>query len=114
LPGAYHALDAYVVASRQEGGPKSILESMASGVPFVTTAVGQATDLVRDGVNGLVAAVEDDEALAAAVLRVRDDAALVPALRAAGRRTAEATSHAALAPRWQALLEGFAVPEVGR
>lgn len=108
LPAAYHALDAYLVASRQEGGPKSILESMASGVPFVTTAVGQATDLVTDGVNGLVAPVEDAEGLAAAVLRVRERADLAETLRRNGRTTAEATSHDALAPRWRALLAGLA------
>src|SRR5262249_25572139 len=43
LAAAYHALDLYVVAARQEGGPKSVLESMAAGVPLVTTRVGQAT-----------------------------------------------------------------------
>lgn len=109
LPAAYHSLDAYLVASRQEGGPKSILESMASGVPLVTTAVGQATDLVVDGVNGLVAPVEDAEALAVAVLRVREDAALVETLRRHGRVTAGESAHAALVPRWLALLDGFAV-----
>ncbi len=42
LARAYHALDVYVVASRQEGGPKAVLEALASGVPLVTTRVGQA------------------------------------------------------------------------
>ena len=46
LAPAYHALDAYLVTSRQEGGPKSVLESMAAGVPLVTTRVGQAPELV--------------------------------------------------------------------
>ncbi|HEU0246189.1 MAG TPA: glycosyltransferase, partial [Gaiellaceae bacterium] len=41
LERAYHALDVYVVASRQEGGPKAVLESMATGVPLVSTRVGQ-------------------------------------------------------------------------
>jgi glycosyltransferase involved in cell wall biosynthesis len=108
LAAAYHALDACVVASRQEGGPKSILESMATGVPLVTTRVGQATDLVRDGENGLVVEIDDAEGLADGLVRVRDDAALVARLREAGRRTAQETSHAALAPRWEELLDGFA------
>src|SRR4051794_11876680 len=37
LARAYHALDVYVVTSRQEGGPKAVLESMATGVPLVAT-----------------------------------------------------------------------------
>jgi len=96
------------VASRQEGGPKSVLESMATGVPLVTTRAGQAPDLVTDGANGLLVDVEDAEALAEGLRRLHDDAALAARLREAGRRTAEETSHRALAPRWEALLEGFA------
>ena len=38
----YHAADVTVVSSRQEGGPKAVLESMAAGVPIVSTRVGQA------------------------------------------------------------------------
>ena len=108
LARAYHALDACVIASRQEGGPKSILESMATGVPLVTTRAGQAPDLVADGGNGLLVDVEDVDGLAEGLRRVHDDAELAARLREAGRRTAEETSHGALAPRWEALLDGFA------
>ena len=108
LTTAYHALDAYVVASRQEGGPKSILESMATGVPLVTTSAGQAPDLVDDGVNGILVDVEDAEALAGGLARIHDDPALVARLREVGRTTAEENSHGRLAPRWAALLDGFA------
>jgi len=108
LTTAYHALDAYVVASRQEGGPKSILESMATGVPLVTTRAGQAPDLVVDGVNGILVEVEDVQGLAAGLARAHGDGDLVQRLRAAGRETAIANSHASLAPRWAALLDGFA------
>ena len=45
-------LDLYLVSSREEGGPKAIVESMASGVPLVTTNVGMANDFVIDQVNG--------------------------------------------------------------
>ena len=38
----YNAIDLYLIASREEGGPRAILESMASGTPLVTTKVGQA------------------------------------------------------------------------
>ena len=108
LTAAYHALDAYVVASRQEGGPKSVLESMATGVPLVTSRAGQAPDLVVDGVNGILVDVEDASGLAAGLARVRGDGAFVVSLRVAARRTAEENSHASLGPRWEALLDGFA------
>ena len=59
---AYEAIDVCVVASRDEGGPRAVLESMATGVPLVTTRVGQAADLVEHGVNGWMVDVEDVEA----------------------------------------------------
>jgi glycosyltransferase involved in cell wall biosynthesis len=104
---AYHDVDVCLVTSRQEGGPKAALEAMASGVPFVSTRVGQAAELVRDGENGLLADVEDVDALAAAVERVHDDRDLRVRLRAAGRATAEAYAEERLDPLWAQLLEGF-------
>ena len=108
LTAAYHALDAHLVASRQEGGPKSVLESMATGVPLVTTRAGQAPDLVVEGVNGNLVDVDDPVGLAAGLLQLERDPALAARFRRAGRVTAEENSHASLAPRWRALLEGFA------
>jgi len=107
LARAYHALDVYVVAARQEGGPKAVLEALATGVPLVATRVGQAPDVVEDGRTGLLADVEDDAALAAAVERVRGDSALADALRAAGRDTAESLALERLDPLWARLLDGF-------
>jgi glycosyltransferase involved in cell wall biosynthesis len=104
---AYHDVDVCLVTSRQEGGPKATLEAMASGVPFVSTRVGQAAELVREGENGLLADVDDVDALAAAVERVHDDRDLRARLRAAGRVTAEAHAEERLDPRWAQLLEGF-------
>jgi glycosyltransferase involved in cell wall biosynthesis len=104
---AYHEVDVCLVTSRQEGGPKAALEAMASGVPFVSTRVGQAAELVRDGENGFLADVDDVDALAAAVERVHDDGELRLGLRAAGRATAEAHAEERLDPLWAQLLEGF-------
>jgi len=107
LAPAYHAVDVSLVTSRQEGGPKALLESMAAGTPLVTTRVGQATELVVDGENGLVASVDDVEALAGAVLRIHTDRELANRLRAGGRPTAEAHAEERLAGRWAELLAGF-------
>ena len=107
LGRAYQDVDVCLVASRQEGGPKSVLEAMASGVPVVSTRVGQAAELIADGENGLLADVDDLEALAAAVQRVHDDAHLRDSLRAAGRSSAEAHAEERLDPLWAQLFEGF-------
>ncbi|MGI6314836.1 MAG: glycosyltransferase family 4 protein [Patescibacteria group bacterium] len=47
----YNCLDLYLVTSRAEGGPKAILESMATGVPFITTDVGLVSDILENDKN---------------------------------------------------------------
>jgi glycosyltransferase involved in cell wall biosynthesis len=106
LARAYYALDAYLVTSRQEGGPKAVLEAMAAGVPLVTTRVGQAQELV-DGRNGLLVDVDDVDELVAAVSSVYADGGLRETLRAAGRSTAELYAHERLDARWAALFDGL-------
>jgi glycosyltransferase involved in cell wall biosynthesis len=107
LARAYHALDLYVVSSRQEGGPKAVLEAMATGVPLVTTRVGQAPELVEDGRNGLLADVEDVDGLVDAAVRVYEEPALATSLQAAGRGTAQRYAYERLDEHWAALLDGF-------
>ena len=104
----FQTLDVYLVASRQEGGPKAILESMASGVPLVTTRVGQAMDMVKHGENGWMADVEDSESLARCILEVRglDQDALIPILKK-GRATAEANTYESQFPLWAEFMKGF-------
>ncbi|HXF85333.1 MAG TPA: glycosyltransferase family 4 protein [Anaerolineales bacterium] len=104
----FQALDLYVVASRQEGGPKAVLESMASGVPLVTTRVGQAMDLVKHGENAWMVDVEDVEALASYAVQIAraSEDTLMPVLNAA-RATAEANCYEAQTPLWAAFMKGF-------
>ncbi|MBA3433794.1 MAG: glycosyltransferase, partial [Actinobacteria bacterium] len=110
---AYEAIDVCLVTSRDEGGPRAVLEAMATGVPLVTTKVGQATDLVRHGENGWLVEVEDVDGLVGWTVHVADASAEeLDDVREAGRATAEATAYEALRPRWRELLRGFvAMPE---
>ncbi len=63
LADFYNCLDIYLVTSRDEGGPQSVVESQATGVPLVSTRVGMAPDVVEHGVNGYLADVDDLDAL---------------------------------------------------
>lgn len=113
VAGAYPAIDVCLVTSRDEGGPRAVLESMATRVPLVTTRVGQATDLVRHGENGWLVEPEDVDGLVAWTLHVSDTGGEeLERVLDAGRALAEDCSYDALRPRWRALLEGFvAVPD---
>ena len=103
----YAALDAYVVTSRQEGGPKGVLEAMAAGVPLVSTRVGQATELVADGANGWLAPVDDVDAIVDRLAGIAAGGADVERVVAAGRATAAANSYDAQLPLWRAFFDGF-------
>jgi len=104
----FQILDLYVVASRQEGGPKAILESMATGVPLVTTRVGQAMDIVRNGENAFMTAVEDVDALTSYTLQVyRSSQADLQPILLAGHKTAEANSYESQIPLWAEFMKGF-------
>jgi len=109
----YRAIDVCLVTSRDEGGPRAVLEAMATGAPLVTTRVGQGADLVRHGENGWMVEVEDVDGLVLWVVHVADARPNeLDRVLEAGRATAEVNSYEALLSRWRALLHGFvAMPD---
>lgn len=67
-------------AGDREGIPNSLLEGMAAGLPAVATWHGGIPEAVRDGFNGLLAPERSPAELAAAVLRLLGDPALLETL----------------------------------
>ena len=63
---------ALVVSSIYEGGPLTILESLASGMPVISTPVGIAEEVLVDPVLGSVVPFGNPEALTAALDRLSD------------------------------------------
>jgi glycosyltransferase involved in cell wall biosynthesis len=103
----FQALDVYIVTSRQEGGPKAVLEAMASGVPLVTTRVGQAMDLVQHEGNGWMVDSEDVEGLAHWAEKAVRQRETTAGVLLQGRHTAEANSYESQFPLWRKFMEGF-------
>jgi len=103
----YHALDVYLVTSREEGGPKAVLESMASGIPLVTTKVGQAIDLVSHTYNGWMVEKENYEEIAHwASFVLNNQHSIDEALKNA-RTTAEQNSYESQTLIWKKFFTGF-------
>jgi glycosyltransferase involved in cell wall biosynthesis len=95
---ARHAI--FVLSSTYEGFGLVLIEAMSQGLAVVSTPVGCARTMVRDGDTGVLVPARDAEALAAAVLRLAHDPAARARLGAAAsqavahlswRRTAEQT-----------------------
>ena len=84
------ASDVFVLSSRWEGNPMSVMEAMAAGLPVVSTAVGGVPELVREGETGLLVPSEDAGALAQALQALVDDPAHRQAMGDAARQRAVA------------------------
>ena len=76
LARLYHALDVYLITSREEGGPLSLLEAMASSVPVVSTEVGMSPDIIQDEYNGFLAGIENVNELTVGVSKLFDNSDL--------------------------------------
>ncbi len=80
----YREADLLLNPSTVDNMPVSLLEAMASGVPIVSTDVGGVPYLVQHERTALLVPARDPDAMAAAALRVFDDAALRDHLIVAG------------------------------
>ena len=78
--------DVFILSSRWEGLPVSIIEALRTGLPVICSDVGGARDLVIDGDNGLLVPRDDSAAIAEALRRAYSDRKWLAAAAAASRR----------------------------
>ncbi len=86
VPKLLQATDIFVLPSRREGLPRSVMEAMATGLPVVATDVRGSRDLVEHGVTGLLVKLGDVDGLAQAILKLARDPELRQRLGQAGRK----------------------------
>ncbi len=112
LANPYPALagaSVFALPSRYEGFPNALVEAMSLGVPCVASRCPTGPEeIVTDGVDGILVPVEDPRALAAAVNRLLDDAALRDRLGRAARERARAYDAPEVVQRFEALLDEVA------
>ena len=79
---AYQCADVFVLASQYEGFGIVLLESMASGVPFVSTDAGAAKDLAENGCGFIV---KDEEEMGKTIKTLLNDAEMRKEMGKKGR-----------------------------
>jgi glycosyltransferase involved in cell wall biosynthesis len=79
----FHAADATILSSSWENFPHTVVEALAVGTPVLAMEAGGVSEVVRDGVNGLLVGPGDTAALGEAVRRYFADEPLRRRLRGA-------------------------------
>jgi glycosyltransferase involved in cell wall biosynthesis len=89
VPDLLRALDLFVLTSRYEGLPFSVLEAMACGLPVIATRAPGTVDVVEDGVTGVLTGLDAPEETGEAILALLAAPQRARALGETGRRRVE-------------------------
>ena len=81
--------DIFVLTSYVEGVPVSAMEAMAVGVPVVATNVGGTSELIQDGVSGLLVRPSDTETIYASIRKLIENPDLRSQIAKNGRLIVE-------------------------
>lgn len=105
LASAYEHADAFVLPSRYEGFPNALVEAMAHGVAVITADCPSGpSEIVDDGVNGLLVSSESPRDITAAIERLVADDALRRRLGQAAREVRTRFAAVSVADRWLTVL----------
>lgn len=80
-----------ILSSHEEGLPNAAMEAMAAGVPMIATHVGGVSEIIKDGVTGILVPPKDPVAMSQAIARLAADAVLRQEL--GNRARLEAAKH---------------------
>lgn len=99
------AADVFVLPSHSEGMSNALLEAMASARAIVSSDTGAATEMIEDGVSGLIHPAGDADKLAEALERVMTDPELRERIGQGARTRAEDFSVGAVVDRLEMVYE---------
>jgi len=102
----YADADIYLQTPDIDNMPSSILEAFASGCPVVATDAGGVPAILTDTVHGLLVPCNNDEAAAAAILRLLNEPRLAARLATTARESCEQYCWEKVRAQWVALYRG--------
>lgn len=98
----------FVLSSDYEGMPNALMETMALGVPSISTDCDMGPDeLIRNGENGILVKTGSSKEIANAILSVLNNPELADKLSENGRKLLETNSIQNISRRWLAYLQSL-------
>jgi|GEM_PF-217082 len=96
----------FVLPSHNENFPVSLLEAMSWQVPVISSRAGGITDMVRDGVDGILVDAGDRAALTSAMVCLSEDAGLRKRMGMSARERVEQNfSRAVVLPKLEGIYD---------
>lgn len=103
MPGLHDEADVFVNTSVVDNQPVSVLEAFASGLPVVSTGIGDIPAMVRDGETGFLVPPDDPAAIVKAVTSLVEDPARALHIARLARREVERYTWARVCEQWAAV-----------
>ncbi len=100
-----HDADLFLLPSRYEGMPMTLIEAMGTGLPIVATAVGGVPDMLKNGEDGITIPCEEDEIVNACKALISDEA-LRERIGRAARKSADRFSAQTMGERYLEIYTG--------
>lgn len=100
-----HDADLFLLPSRYEGMPMTLIEAMGTGLPIVATVVGGVPDMLKNGEDGLTVPCEEDAVVNACKALISDEA-LREKLGRAARKSADRFSAQTMGERYLEIYTG--------
>jgi len=92
LPSYYKGADLFLLTSNYEGWAMTIIEAMAAGTAIIMTDVGCAGEVVKNGLNGVIIPIGDQDALVEEIETLYKDPVRRGYLANQGQKTVRAMS----------------------
>lgn len=87
IPRLLKTADVFILPSREESFPQAALEAMAAGLPVIAADVGGVSELVKNGIDGILITKGDLQGFSAAVNTLLNDPSLVKIIGRAAAKT---------------------------
>jgi glycosyltransferase involved in cell wall biosynthesis len=97
----------FVLTSESEGLSQAMIQAMLCGLPAIVTHVGEAEELVENGVNGFLVPNMDVNFFVESIIHLLNDKVMLSNFGEAAHRSAQRCELHSLARKWDNILNGL-------